>query len=297
LQTLSFEGAGTTYVDSGAWRVDSSPPESRSDGLTCGNDGSAVGRSGTVDNPALYSGCGYNLDRAITRTVHVPASDAVLRFRALWDLEDRWDFGFVQVRDETSGQFESVSCTDTTDEAEVPDLLPTELPGFTGESGGWRDQSCDLSSFADEDVTLAFRNATDSGAAEAGFWVDDVSLGGADISRGVTLQGWRLAHLGVGNSVDGFTLQLIAFQRNGSAAWIARVRPLKGVDGNFHANLTRAQLRTAIGRSRGTVAAIITQDDPDESQTVPELPTLVHYAPYALRVNGSLQGGGGRLDR
>ena len=101
-----------------------------------------------------------------------------------------------------------------------------------------------------------------------------------------SLRGWHLSH---GVPVAGYTVQLIAFRANGSTVWIHGIQAQRDGVSNFRIALSQAQLRQFIGRSTGTVAALVTQDDPLESST--------QYSPYELRANGTLQRGGGNLQQ
>ncbi len=67
---------------------------------------------------ALYSGCGANLDRSLVREVSVPATGGTLSFQALWDTEEGWDFGFVQVSTDGGKTWKSLSTEDTTSDAD-----------------------------------------------------------------------------------------------------------------------------------------------------------------------------------
>ena len=73
-----------------------------------------------------------------------------------------------------------------------------------------------------------------------------------------------------------FTVQLVAYDDAGTAAWIGRLPP-DGV-------LSGAELDAAIGTTAETVAAIVTFHDPTESQDT--------YARYTLEVDGVRQPGG-----
>jgi hypothetical protein len=239
----------------------------------------------TVDDGALYSGSGDNLDRMIAREVAVPAGSPTLTFDAKWNTEPLWDFGFVQVSTDGGETFTSLSTADTTTDHD-PDADPTvvaNLPGFTGASGDpavFRSQTADLSDYAGQDVILAFRYITDGAVALPGFWIDNVAINGSVISDGTDLGAWQsLTEL---NPLDtfGFTVQLIAYNDAHTAAWIGEI-PL---DENFDGTLSGAALDAVIGTGAQTVAAIVTYDEPTESINL--------YARYTLTVNGVTQPGG-----
>ena len=289
LTSLSFRGAGTLAPRPLEWQVDATPPASTTTDLVCGPEGGPTGATETIQDPALYSGCGDMLDRAIVRRVAVPSADPTLTFQALWDTELGWDFAFVQVWDKDERSFVSLPCTGTTrahDPAALREIV-VNLPGYTGDSTGWEQQSCDLSAYAGQEVDIAFRYMTDPALAEAGFWVDDVTVGGELLSDGSSLEGWKSATQAHPTPVFGFTVQLVAYDDDGSAAWLGRMPMRRSDGGGFRSTLSGDRLRAVIGGRADTVAAIVTHNDPGED--------VDQYAHYELRANGVLQPGGGGL--
>ncbi|MGH2793010.1 MAG: peptidase M6 [Actinomycetota bacterium] len=236
----------------------------------------------TIDNGALYSGAGDNLDRAIIREVAVPANDPTLTFQAQWDTEEFWDFAFVQVSTDGGDTWESLANADTTTEHDpgaVPQVV-AELPGFTGSSGGFVPETFDLSAYAGQNILLSFRYITDPSVTLPGFWVDDVTVGGTLISDGSTLDGWSSLTEINPIDVEGFTVQLVAYTDDGTAAWVGDL-PL---DGDFDGSLSGADVAAQIGTTAETVAALVTYNE--SSELIPD------YAPYTLTVNGVVQPGG-----
>ena len=185
--------------------VDTTSPDS-TDTVACGSsDGSA--------GSAFYSGCGANLDRAIVKQVSVPTGGGDLTFDTLYQTEDGWDYGFVQVYDEASGSYKSVTCTDSTSDPD-PGAIATvqdNLPGFTGDSGGWVSETCDLSAYAGQDVELAFRYVTDPAENLAGWWVRNVAIDGTSVADGSSLDGWQSGTQAHPVPVAGFTVQLVGY--------------------------------------------------------------------------------------
>ncbi len=233
-------------------------------------------------DPALYSQTGDLVDQMIAQDVTVPAADPTLTFDARWETEELWDFGFVQVSTDGGDTWTSLPTEDTTTEHD-PDAHPDIVAnigtagGFTGDSEGWTEQTVDLSAYAGETVWIAFRYMTDAFVFLPGFWVDNVDLGGTLLSDGSSLDGWT--HVNP-TDVDGFTVQLVAYTDDGSAAWIGQL-PL---DEEFDGSLSGAELDALIGTSAETVAAIVTYDEPTES--------VAQYARYTLTVDGVSQPGG-----
>jgi len=237
----------------------------------------------TIDQGALFSGAGDNLDRAIAREITVPAGDPTLTFQAQWDTEELWDFGFVQISTDGGETWTSLSNDDTTSEHD-PGAIPqvvANLPGFTGVSGGFVPETLDLSAYAGQTVLLSFRYITDGGVTGGGFWVDDVSVGGTLISDGSTLDGWSSLTEINPIEIEGYKVQLLAYEDDGSVAWIGELP----VDSGFEGSLSGAELDAVIGSSAEVVAALVTYDESTE--------LINKYAPYTLEVNGVVQPGGG----
>jgi hypothetical protein len=243
----------------------------------------------TIDSGALYSGTGDLLDRAITRQVTVPTTNATLSFTTRYNLEETWDFGFVQVSTDGGATYTSIACTGSrSDVAEGAfPTVQTNVPGFTGVQD-WTSVNCDLSKYAGQTIVVSFRLITDwategnEGAPfAAGWWVKDVVLGATTISSGTSLEGWKSSTEQHPYPVS-WTLQLIGIDTSGGTpATLAEV-PV-GPDGTV--TLERGELRRLIGNQTDLVGAIVTFDDPTEGAYT--------YAPYQLQVNGVFQPGGG----
>ena len=274
LNRIRFNGAKTLAPDDVEWTVDQTPP----DGFTADNACGALPDAGT-GAPALYSGCGENLDRSIVRPVTVPASGGDLTFESLYDIEEGWDFGFVQVSTDGGASWTSLPTADTTTEHDPGAVsnVVEQLPGFTGESDGWTTQTADLSAYKGKKVLVGFRYITDPAANESGFYVRNIDAAGTKLPSG-SLAGWKTITQVSPQEVPGWTVQLVGIAKNGKT-WIHRMK----LDGNFRGTLQSKPLRKALGRSATTVAALVTMDDPSESAT--------KYGRYRLSVSApQLQG-------
>jgi hypothetical protein len=158
--------------------------------------------------------------------VTVPQSgDASLKFATSFDIEDGWDFFFVEVapagtddwttlpdaNDHTT-QATGESCHTDNGWAELhPRLLhyqtksgdtctPTGTTGewnaATGSSGGWQDWNVDLSAYRGQDVQVALVYASDWAVQNLGVWLEDISLfGGAPVDFESGLGGWQRGSL------------------------------------------------------------------------------------------------------
>jgi hypothetical protein len=231
----------------------------------------------------LSAGAAANIDRSIVRSITVPASgDRTLVFDTKYNIELDWDFGIVQISTDGGLRWTSIDNATTTTQHNGGAIgsIVSQLPGFSG-VGDWSTQTFDLSAYAGQTVLLRFRMMTDTftlgnnpDESGAGWWIDDVRVGGTLVSDG-TLAGWATPQ----PPIEGYTVQLVAF--NGTSQTILAQVPLTN---GRTASLSGGQLRRLIGDEAGTVGAIVTYDESTQSITA--------YAPYQLRVNGVLQPGG-----
>jgi hypothetical protein len=233
----------------------------------------------------LAAGAAADIDRSIVRSISVPATgDRSLVFDTKYNIETGWDFGVVQVSTDGGLRWTSLGNADTTDEHDGGALgsIVAQLPGFNGVSD-WKTTTFDLSAYAGQTVLLRFRMMTDelqlgnnTDGSGAGWWVDDVEVGGTLLSDG-TLAGWATP----APPIESYTVQLVGLDsKNAKQAILAQV-PL--ADGRA-ASLSGGSLRSLLGNHAGTLGAIVSYDESTESITA--------YAPYQLKVNGVLQPGG-----
>ncbi|MBA3430685.1 MAG: immune inhibitor A, partial [Actinobacteria bacterium] len=264
LRRISFQGSTSLPPKPVEWTVDLQPKQHKGD-------------------PALYSGSGPNLDRTIVAEVTVPADDPTLTFDTKWRTEPLWDFGFVQVSTDGGATYESLANEDTTTETDpgAIEVVKENVPGFTGNSKGWRTESFDLSEYAGQQILISFRYVTDSAVDFPGWWIDDVAVGDTRVTDGTSLEGFRSVTEVRPVPVEGYTVQLVAYEEDGGGE--ARLAQLR-LDDEMGASLRGGALRRAVGRRADVVAAIVMYDESTES--------ITDYAPYSLKVNGALQPGG-----
>jgi hypothetical protein len=263
--SVEFQGVSALPSLPVTWEVDPSPPAG-------------------ADGPALHSPVGDNLNEVIVRDVEVPTGSPQLTFDAAWDLETTFDFGYAQVTTDGGETYTSLECTDTVDDTSGDNVGPGFGHGFNGEHDPpvFQPQTCDLTPYAGQTVGLAFRIFNDSSVHFTGFWVDNVTVGGVLISDGSSLDGWQSATEYNPIEVEGYTVQLVAYDSAGGGTAYLYELPL---DATFHGALAEADVEAAIGTTADVVAAIVTYHDGTELVT--------QYAPYTLTVNGVEQPGGG----
>lgn len=139
----------------------------------------------TSDGDYLWSGTGDLLDNwAIFETT----GGGELSIDTIWDLEDYWDFAFVQVS--TDGGYTWTSLADNEGYATYdhdPSAISTavdNLPGLTSWVAAPVTLSYDLSAYAGQDILVAFRLVTDWATHFGGWWIDAVYMDGVEIFDG-----------------------------------------------------------------------------------------------------------------
>jgi len=138
---------------------------------------------------AAYSGAGRDqTDLMLTRQISVgAAATGTLTIDAYWDIEEDWDYGYVMVNGMHLPDMDGA----TTNSNPNGNNLGNGLTGY-----GMGTLRFDLSSYADQTITLTLRYKTDAAVTEDGWWVDNVALDGVLIddfegaSAPGTFPGW-----------------------------------------------------------------------------------------------------------
>jgi hypothetical protein len=133
----------------------------------------------------LYSGTGDEVDNwAIFEAV----GGGVLEFDTIWDLEDYWDFAFVQVSTDGGVTWTSLADNEGYSTSDYdPNAYPKaieNLPGLTSYVEEPVHLTYDLSAYAGQNILVAFRLITDWATHYEGWYIDNVYLDGALISDG-----------------------------------------------------------------------------------------------------------------
>jgi len=148
-----------------------------------GMDYSTFPTAWSSDGNVLFGGTGDLIDNwAIFET----PGGGTLSFDTQYDIEEGWDFGFIQVSTDGGQTWTSLAnayTTDVHDPSAHPKVVEN-LPGLSGHSGGWINMSFDLGGYAGQDILVAFRYVTDWAFTEDGWFVDNVYVDGTLISDG-----------------------------------------------------------------------------------------------------------------
>lgn len=94
--------------------------------------------------------------------VRLPDGPSYLRFKQWYELETRYDYGYVYIStDKTNWQ---------------------TLATINGANGAWQDAQVDLSAYAGQNVYIAFHLHTDVSVQKQGWYIDDVELTNTPLS-------------------------------------------------------------------------------------------------------------------
>lgn len=146
-----------------------------------------------ADQPVWIEGDGYwysgeadLLNILIATEVYVDPLDPFLTLTTYIDIEDYWDYGFVQVAIDGVGDWYS-EWTSLENEYTTYDIDPdghpnayANLPGLTGWSVDVIDMTFNLSAYAGETVHLGFRYVTDWAFTYEGWYVFNAVVSGVD---------------------------------------------------------------------------------------------------------------------
>jgi len=130
--------------------------------------------------------------RSFYQTFDIPGTGATLSFKTNFDIEEDWDYGYVEVYDVTMDQWYTLEdlnglTVDTDpygqDNPNVPDgrepkdyVAAGRWNAFTGSSHGWAEVVMDLTPFAGNTIELHFRLWQDGAFTLLNMYVDDISI-------------------------------------------------------------------------------------------------------------------------
>jgi hypothetical protein len=216
-----------------------------------------------VVDDTLFSGNKNDLNNAAVLPITVPTKNPHLDIEAAWDLEEAYDFAYVEISTDGGRTYTPIAGDRT-----IPGPLG---PGLTGSSGGVLRAGYDLSSYAGKNVLLALRYVSDEAVSKGGWRIGKIMLGDTELSDGSTLDGWK-------SSTEIRPTPISA------EAWHV---VLVGMSGKRAAVVPIDQFAQLAGYRK--VVAVVSYDDPTEHAT--------QYAPYELTANGVVQPGGAPLSR
>jgi hypothetical protein len=143
--------------------------------------------SGTYE---WYSGAEAWAWKSFHQTFDIPAGGATLEFMTFYDIEENWDYGYVEVYDQDDDEWYTLDAAGTVNYVSHPQDSPNTPDGrepfdyeaagrwhaFTGYSGGWIPVTMDLSLFAGHTIELYFVLWQDGAFTLQNMYVDDISI-------------------------------------------------------------------------------------------------------------------------
>ena len=120
---------------------------------------------------SLYSGSddNYNGSAVLVNPVSI-GEDEMLRFWAWYDIENNWDYAYVQLSTDGGSSFINLEGNITTNDDPYGN---NQGNGITGNSGGWVLAEFPLNDYAGRTVLLGMRYVTDGSVTDDGFYADE----------------------------------------------------------------------------------------------------------------------------
>lgn len=193
----------------------------------------------TMPNSGRYAFWGHRNDESVTALTREfdfsGLSTVTLNYAAWWEIEDDYDYAYLEVSTDGGQTFGTIETPHTTDYNPNGSNFGW---GYTADSGGgasrWVQESVDLSAYAGQKVLVRFEYITDAAVNRAGFMLDDVAI--PELSYATDFEsddgGWQAqGFVRMDNLLpQTFIVQLI---RQGAATTVERV----ALDANNQAQL------------------------------------------------------------
>lgn len=117
---------------------------------------------------------GDSIDTTLTREFDLTAlSTATLEFMTWFDIEEDWDYAYVEASTDGGETWTTLEGVHTTDDDPIGNSYGH---GYTGSSNGWLKESVDLTPFVGSKVLVRFEYITDAAVYENGFVIDDIAI-------------------------------------------------------------------------------------------------------------------------
>lgn len=121
-----------------------------------------------------YSNRGDMSDTTLTHTFDLSdVATATLHYQAWYHLENQWDYAYVLASADNGATWDFLTTPNTTDANPHSSAYG---PGYTGQSGGWLDETISLDGYAGKQILLRFEMITDDAISQPGLAIDDVRI-------------------------------------------------------------------------------------------------------------------------
>ena len=134
-----------------------------------------------------WSNSGDSISSTLTTPLDLTGLErATLEYRLWFEIEEDWDYGYLQVSVDGGKRWDILETPHTT--AENPIGVSFGV-GYTGDSGGWIDESVDLTRYAGQEILLRFQYVTDDAIHGSGICVSGVSI--PELGASTQPEGWN----------------------------------------------------------------------------------------------------------
>ena len=121
-----------------------------------------------------YSHRGDSSDMTLARGFDLSGLDsATLTFWTWYDIENGWDYGYVEISTDAGQTWTILKGPRTTDYNPAGNSFGA---GYTGESENWVQERIDLSDFAGQEILVRFEYITDDAYNTPGWALDDIAI-------------------------------------------------------------------------------------------------------------------------
>ena len=137
-----------------------------------------------------WSNSGDSISSTLTRSIDLAGTKrATLTYQVWYNLEEKWDYAYVELSVDGGRTWQILETANTSAENPIGNSYG---PGYTGDSGGWLNESVELSPFAGRsEVLLRFQYVTDDAINGAGVCFREISVAEAGLDP--TSDGWEAA--------------------------------------------------------------------------------------------------------
>jgi hypothetical protein len=123
---------------------------------------------------SFYGGHTNDRNARLTSLIAVDITvDDTLRFNTWYEIEEHWDYAYVEISTDGGRRFYTIPGNITTTDNPNGSNFGN---GITGDSGGWVQAVFPMGAYADSTVLLRFRYKTDSYVLEEGIYIDDMNI-------------------------------------------------------------------------------------------------------------------------
>ena len=138
-----------------------------------------------------WSNRGDSISSTLTRELDLSqVTEATLGFRIWFEVEEDWDYGYVQVSTDGGATWDIIETPNTSPRNPFGNSFGH---GYTGNSEGWVEEQLDLGRYTGQRVLLRFHYVTDDALDGTGMCIDSISIPGIGfVDQGPTDAEWQI---------------------------------------------------------------------------------------------------------